>query len=233
MPAWPCPGPEPGHALMIAKPLLLGLAAASACAQSSDRVDLGRLQTGATVSFVRDAGGEWGVEIADGAAPRIRQTKPARLEVFRTEGDILWRLGLQRRAIAWRPGELRGPALSDAGGYPLGAVVRALVHQRRVRFRPGPRSARRHNRRGNQTHPTGNHRCASSVWCTRRVADQPRPDRVWFLVSRHDERFRGRAPRRPSGTEVESTLSTGSTIRTSETSVIRRHMVPKTSAIIA
>ena len=49
---------------------------------------MGRLQTGATVSFVRAAGGEWGIEIAGGAAPRILQPKPARLEVFRTEEDI-------------------------------------------------------------------------------------------------------------------------------------------------
>ena len=31
---------------------------------------------------------EWGIEIAGGAAPRILQPKPARLEVFRTEEDI-------------------------------------------------------------------------------------------------------------------------------------------------
>ena len=51
-------------------------------------MDLGRLQTGATVSFVRAAGGEWGIEIAGAAAPRILQPKPAKLEVFRTEEDI-------------------------------------------------------------------------------------------------------------------------------------------------
>ncbi|OHB64852.1 MAG: hypothetical protein A2Y76_05860 [Planctomycetes bacterium RBG_13_60_9] len=46
------------------------------------------MQTGATVSFVRAAGGKWGVEIAGAAAPRIGQTKPTKLEVFRTERDI-------------------------------------------------------------------------------------------------------------------------------------------------
>jgi hypothetical protein len=51
-------------------------------------VDLGRLQTGATVSFVRATGGEWGIEIAGAAAPRILQPKPARLEVFRTEENL-------------------------------------------------------------------------------------------------------------------------------------------------
>ncbi len=51
-------------------------------------MDLGRLQTGATVSFARAATGEWGIEIAGAAAPRILQPKPAKFEVFRTEEDI-------------------------------------------------------------------------------------------------------------------------------------------------
>jgi hypothetical protein len=75
---------------MLGKCLLLGLCLAGSAllAQPANRVDLGRLQTGATVSFVRAAGGEWGIEIAGGAAPLIQQPKPARLEVFRTEDDI-------------------------------------------------------------------------------------------------------------------------------------------------
>ena len=40
------------------------------------------------MSFVRAAGGAWGIEIAGGAAPLILQPKPARLEIFRTEQDI-------------------------------------------------------------------------------------------------------------------------------------------------
>jgi hypothetical protein len=46
------------------------------------------LQTGATVSFARSTAGEWGIEIAGAAAPRILQLKPARLEVFRAEDNI-------------------------------------------------------------------------------------------------------------------------------------------------
>jgi hypothetical protein len=38
----------------------LSLQAAMLFAQEADRVDVGRLGTGATVWFVRDAGGEWG-----------------------------------------------------------------------------------------------------------------------------------------------------------------------------
>jgi hypothetical protein len=66
----------------------LSLQAAMLFAQEADRVDVGRVGTGATVWFVRDGGGEWGIEIGGAAAPLNRQPKPARLEVFRTENDI-------------------------------------------------------------------------------------------------------------------------------------------------
>ena len=45
--------------------------------------------------------GEWGIEIAGAAAPRIAQTKPARLEIFRTEDDIRQLTGQQE---GWRMG---------------------------------------------------------------------------------------------------------------------------------
>ncbi len=79
---------------MIAAAALLilvgdGLAwAQPASAQQGARVDLGRLQTGATISFTRSADGEWGIEIAGSTAPRVAQPKPARFEVFRAEDDI-------------------------------------------------------------------------------------------------------------------------------------------------
>jgi hypothetical protein len=75
---------------MFGKHALLGLCLAGPAlfAQQGARVDLGRLQTGATVSFSRTTAGEWGIEIAGAAAPRILQSKPARLEVLRTEDDI-------------------------------------------------------------------------------------------------------------------------------------------------
>jgi hypothetical protein len=68
--------------------VLLGLclAGSTVFAQESAQLNLGRLQTGATVSFVRGAGDVWGIEI--NANPHISQPKPARLEVFRTEEDI-------------------------------------------------------------------------------------------------------------------------------------------------
>ncbi len=66
--------------LFLAGPILFG--------QQAGRMDLGRLQTGATVSFTRALRGEWGIEIAGGPAPRILQPKPASIEVFRTNDDI-------------------------------------------------------------------------------------------------------------------------------------------------
>ncbi len=68
--------------------VLLCLTASVLLAQQTNRVELGRLQTGATVSFIRSSEGEWGIEIAGGAAPLIVQPKPARLEVYRTDQDI-------------------------------------------------------------------------------------------------------------------------------------------------
>jgi hypothetical protein len=61
----------------------LGFAVSAAFAQPSGRLDLGILSNGATVSFVREAGGEWGIEISGGQAPPFAQPKPAQIEVFR------------------------------------------------------------------------------------------------------------------------------------------------------
>ncbi len=60
---------------------------ASVSAQPRNRLDLGRLLTGATVSFTRSASDGWGLEIAGGSAPRISQPKPVRLEVSPAEED--------------------------------------------------------------------------------------------------------------------------------------------------
>jgi hypothetical protein len=73
---------------MVLKYALMGLGVSGLFAQQGARVDLGRLPTGATVSFARSTAGEWGIEIAGGPAPRIQQPRPAKLEVLRTEEDI-------------------------------------------------------------------------------------------------------------------------------------------------
>jgi len=56
--------------------------------QQSDRVESWALANGATFCLWRTAGGEWGIEISGGTAPRMTQLKPAQIEVYRTEGDI-------------------------------------------------------------------------------------------------------------------------------------------------
>jgi hypothetical protein len=74
----------------LAACLLLGLSLTGSIslAQSADRVELGRLATGATFSFVRGVGGDWGLEVGSGPAPGFRQPTPARIEIFQSETDI-------------------------------------------------------------------------------------------------------------------------------------------------
>jgi hypothetical protein len=76
--------------LAFGKIVILGLCltGSAAFAQQGNRIDLGILQTGATVSFVRIAGGEWGIEISGGSAPRLTQQMPSRIEVFGTDEDM-------------------------------------------------------------------------------------------------------------------------------------------------
>jgi hypothetical protein len=75
---------------MFGKIVIFGLclAGSAVLAQQGDRVDLGILQTGAMVSFVRTAEGEWGIEISGAAAPMMRQQKPVQIQVLRPEEDI-------------------------------------------------------------------------------------------------------------------------------------------------
>jgi hypothetical protein len=74
---------------MLRKCILFGfyLTISVAFGQQGDRVDLGTLQTGAMVSFVRIAGGDWGIEISGGTAPHLTQQKPARLDILQKEDD--------------------------------------------------------------------------------------------------------------------------------------------------
>lgn len=76
---------------MFRKYLILGafLILLAACSQQNKKVELGRLQTGVTVSFVNTSEGEWGIETSGTEAPRILQMKPARLEIFRTDKDVI------------------------------------------------------------------------------------------------------------------------------------------------
>lgn len=69
----------------LAVALALSVPAASAqespSAPNGTQVDLGRLETGAEVSFTHFTSREWGLEITGGAAPRIVQPQPAKIEV--------------------------------------------------------------------------------------------------------------------------------------------------------
>jgi hypothetical protein len=56
--------------------------------QQDSQVNLGSLQTGTMVSFVRTTGGEWGIEISGSTTPRLTQQKPAQIEVFRGEENV-------------------------------------------------------------------------------------------------------------------------------------------------
>ena len=69
---------------MFHKCLILGLCVivSVAFAQQNDRINLGTLQTGATVSFVRFEGGKWGIETSGGNAPSLIQQKPVQIEIF-------------------------------------------------------------------------------------------------------------------------------------------------------
>lgn len=67
--------------------LVLALSASSS-AQTNNRVDLGRLETGATVSFTRSTSREWGIEIAGGLGSRISQPQPAKVEVCSPDGKV-------------------------------------------------------------------------------------------------------------------------------------------------
>ena len=64
------------------------LAVSNLSAKPVARVELGYLQTGTRVTFVRSPAGEWGIEISGGAGLRISQSQPAMLEIFRKEDDI-------------------------------------------------------------------------------------------------------------------------------------------------
>lgn len=51
-------------------------------------MELGHLPTGATLSFIRGADGDWGLAVDGGSAPGFGQAKPARIEVYQADNDI-------------------------------------------------------------------------------------------------------------------------------------------------
>jgi hypothetical protein len=78
------------YKLMLGKWIILGLCltVSSAFSQQSDRMELGRLQSGGTVSFVRTEGGQWGIEISGGNTLKMIQQKPAQIELYRGQENL-------------------------------------------------------------------------------------------------------------------------------------------------
>lgn len=60
----------------------------TACTRSGNSIDLGNLQSGETVSFVRTGANGWGIRISGGNTPEITQTCPVRLEILQGEDSI-------------------------------------------------------------------------------------------------------------------------------------------------
>ncbi len=73
--------------MRLGQVLLFVLCFSASLSAQPRRVELGKAQTGATVSFTRSTSGKWGLEITGGPAPSIRQSKPARIEVSPTEQE--------------------------------------------------------------------------------------------------------------------------------------------------
>jgi hypothetical protein len=75
--------------MMFGKMALLGfsLTVTPACAHEGEHRELGHLQTGTTVSFVRTAEGSWGLQIA-GTPPGLIQPQPAQIEILGNDGTL-------------------------------------------------------------------------------------------------------------------------------------------------
>jgi hypothetical protein len=66
--------------------LFVCLTIVSACTQK--QVKLGIFQSGSTVSFVRSAEGDWGIDISGGTTPHLLQQKPAQIEVYINNDNV-------------------------------------------------------------------------------------------------------------------------------------------------
>jgi len=69
--------------------LVFCLTILAACSQTGDRVDLGNLQSGATVSFIRSAEGGWGIEVTNSTVLKLIQQKPVQIEVYRGMENVV------------------------------------------------------------------------------------------------------------------------------------------------
>jgi len=75
---------------ILEKCLIFGLCLSflAACSRQNDKVKLGRLQTGTLVSFIKNPGGDWGIEISNKYGVLMDQTKPARIAVYKGDNSV-------------------------------------------------------------------------------------------------------------------------------------------------
>ena len=76
---------------IIGRFMLLGVFLCT-CAEMNgqrNRMDLGKLEHGETVSFVKASEGSWGIEISGAETPRIMQSQPARIELYKDDNNII------------------------------------------------------------------------------------------------------------------------------------------------
>jgi len=73
---------KPGTVL---SPFLIALAVAHA---ETSKIEVGHLQSGATISLERSTSGSWGIVVEGGTTPHIGQSQPAKIEVFERPGEI-------------------------------------------------------------------------------------------------------------------------------------------------
>lgn len=73
----------------LKRPFILGLSLLlmSSCSQRNKLI-MGSLDSGASVSFQKDSTGTWGIEISAKDFPVFTQHKPAQIEIFRDDNDV-------------------------------------------------------------------------------------------------------------------------------------------------
>ena len=108
-----------GRAVLAASAVVL-----SSIAGAGERIELGRLMTGASVSFISDGAGGWGIEVGGPGLPPIAQRKPARLEICRTESDI------EQLAAGYNTVEKTSDGVEARATVAYGEKVRFQFHDR-------------------------------------------------------------------------------------------------------
>src|ERR1017187_4236932 len=107
-------------AVMICLPSV-GALPAQTGGEAAQRIELGRLASGATVSFSPNRSGEWGMEIAGGETPRLAQQNLVQMEVFRLETDI------RQMEAGYKSVQKVGNSITARAEIPYGATVKFQV----------------------------------------------------------------------------------------------------------